>query len=765
MDIIRLNEKIEEFVNKNGFEEHALLLKDDCAIQSSEEWQKRLDGFEEEGRLLKVGIIGRVKAGKSSLLNALLFDGNDILPKAATPMTAALTIMEYGEDVRAEVDFFTQKDIDNFKSEHDRYLQLLDEKIVEVETEELERKSRKGSGEEGIRGAGRKFAGRVKDFLNMGLSEEERQQIRQAVEKDLQDHPLFASYDQYKRIESFERQGTSLRDLEKYKSIQADSVEDLIGKNGKLKEFVGAGGKFMPFTKSVTLYIPEKGLQGLQIIDTPGVNDPVMSRVKRTTDLLGECDIVLLVMPSGQFFAAEDINLLTRAVSQEGTGQAYIIASKIDDQLFNEEMGYLSHPDEVLHHISTKLTGLAEDTLSQLASQDKEMKRVADNFKKNNVICSSSMAFSLARRFSAKNTWDDGMKKVWENLQKRYPKTFQGSAESAATALKKLANIDKLHEIFHEFHENKQEIQAKKSNFFKDGKRKALQKYLKGLEDYIKDRVRQIETTSVNELQKQKTQLESQRKTIHEQVGDTYKVLLVNIRVELNEQLEKAFSETMNKYHSDAEKAKGTAKESRQEYAGRGGFLWLFKQYKTVEYDVIQVRPTIIVNSIMKINQRLINKLDTMSEKWKLSWKEQVQEQVTRSLREVLPDDALDANMIKNAARKVVACLPNVSFPLVADIPEHLNQDGELKGTEADNYLGLVNDYLSGLDLRFYEAINSYTSTIVDAWEKVDFAKKLTGNLEKELSDLSDDIKNKKSSLDNYRRIQKELVELQKSAA
>lgn len=152
MDIIRLNEKIEEFVNKNGFEEHALLLKDDCAIQSSEEWQKRLDGFEEEGRLLKVGIIGRVKAGKSSLLNALLFDGNDILPKAATPMTAALTIMEYGEDVRAEVDFFTQKDIDNFKSEHDRYLQLLDEKIVEVETEELERKSRKGSGEEGIRG-------------------------------------------------------------------------------------------------------------------------------------------------------------------------------------------------------------------------------------------------------------------------------------------------------------------------------------------------------------------------------------------------------------------------------------------------------------------------------------------------------------------------------------------------------------------------------------------------------------------------------------
>lgn len=48
-----------------------------------------------EGRNLRVGIIGRVKAGKSSLLNALMFAGNDVLPKAATPMTASLTILRY----------------------------------------------------------------------------------------------------------------------------------------------------------------------------------------------------------------------------------------------------------------------------------------------------------------------------------------------------------------------------------------------------------------------------------------------------------------------------------------------------------------------------------------------------------------------------------------------------------------------------------------------------------------------------------------------
>ena len=40
---------------------------------------------------LRIGIMGRVKAGKSTFLNALLFDGQPVLPQAATPKTANLT--------------------------------------------------------------------------------------------------------------------------------------------------------------------------------------------------------------------------------------------------------------------------------------------------------------------------------------------------------------------------------------------------------------------------------------------------------------------------------------------------------------------------------------------------------------------------------------------------------------------------------------------------------------------------------------------------
>lgn len=246
MDIIQLNNQIEEFVNKYDLSHDALALKQEHSIQKSEEWQRVLDSFAEQGRVLRIGIIGRVKAGKSSMLNALLFNGNDILPKAATPMTAALTIMEYSENVSAEVDFFTQQDIDEIKVKYDLFQKALDSKVKEKELENAERiKKKKGV-----------------NSLSAEEQQECRNKAKSQAEREMKDDPSFASYDQYCRIKE---SGKSLSDLEQYRTISAGSVEELM--NGVLNQFVGSSGAFMPFTKSVTLHIPEKGLQGLQIID------------------------------------------------------------------------------------------------------------------------------------------------------------------------------------------------------------------------------------------------------------------------------------------------------------------------------------------------------------------------------------------------------------------------------------------------------------------------------------------------------------------
>ena len=58
----------------------------------------KTDDFFREDRKLNIGIIGRVKAGKSTFLNSLLFNGEPVLPMAATPKTAALTKIEYDDE-------------------------------------------------------------------------------------------------------------------------------------------------------------------------------------------------------------------------------------------------------------------------------------------------------------------------------------------------------------------------------------------------------------------------------------------------------------------------------------------------------------------------------------------------------------------------------------------------------------------------------------------------------------------------------------------
>ncbi|MBQ3770446.1 MAG: dynamin family protein [Bacteroidaceae bacterium] len=45
---------------------------------------------------LTIGVIGQMKCGKSTFLNAFVFE-NDVLPAATTPMTAALSVITYGE--------------------------------------------------------------------------------------------------------------------------------------------------------------------------------------------------------------------------------------------------------------------------------------------------------------------------------------------------------------------------------------------------------------------------------------------------------------------------------------------------------------------------------------------------------------------------------------------------------------------------------------------------------------------------------------------
>lgn len=220
--------------------------------------------------ILTIGVIGQMKAGKSTFLNSFIFQ-KDILPSATTPMTAALSVITYGPESKLDVEFYTN-----------------DEWAEQNMTAQRD----------------------LSEVANNPLEESKVKAAKELVEKAT-------------------KLGNSLNNyLGKTQSDTLDHLED----------YVGADGKFVSITKAVKIYYPNEMLKGVEIVDTPGFNDPIVSREERTKDFLKRADAVVVLLYAGQPLSATDRDILFKNVRQCGIGKVLIGINKYDIPFCNGEV-------------------------------------------------------------------------------------------------------------------------------------------------------------------------------------------------------------------------------------------------------------------------------------------------------------------------------------------------------------------------------------------------------------------------------------------
>jgi len=216
--------------------------------------QEKIASIKSNNGILRIGIVGQVKAGKSSFINSLIFDGKNILPKASTPMTAALTLMSYSEKPYAEVEFYTKEDWVIIETNAREY-----RKKVAYVTEEYKQKNNSLKAK----------------LFNQKVSGNQTVLIKEEAESQLSEEVIAANelFEQAKRFK------LNVNDfLGKTKTIEnISSIEDLMG---KLHEYVGADGKYTSFTRNTKLHLNIPALKDIELVDTPGVNDPIMQEKK-----------------------------------------------------------------------------------------------------------------------------------------------------------------------------------------------------------------------------------------------------------------------------------------------------------------------------------------------------------------------------------------------------------------------------------------------------------------------------------------------------
>lgn len=241
-----------------------------------------------ENDVLTIGVIGQMKCGKSTVLNAIVFE-DDVLPSATTPMTAALSVITYGEEKKLKAEFYTQAEWIEQKMQAERPLSevegnALEESKVKAAKELVEKSAKLGS-------AINSFLGKTKE----------------------------------------------------------DTLDQLV-------EYVGADGKYVSITKSVTIYYPKDYLKGVEIVDTPGFNDPIVSREERTKAFLKKADVVLLMLYAGRPFDATDRDILFKNVRQCGIGKVLVGINKYDIPYHNGDS-----EEEIKNYVKSEIQKACRD--------------------------------------------------------------------------------------------------------------------------------------------------------------------------------------------------------------------------------------------------------------------------------------------------------------------------------------------------------------------------------------------------------------------
>ena len=366
------------------------------------------DRLKRDNEILKIGVVGQVKAGKSSFLNSLLFEGENVLPRASTPMTAGLTVLEYGEKNVFSVEYYTAKEWEKFEDKAKEY----DDFVYNVKS------------------------------MNPALTDEEAAKMANVPDE------LSAAKELISRC-------TRVAKGKVGKASEENDFTDIKDLQDILENFVGADGQFTSVVKSLTIRLNDERLKGMRIVDTPGVNDPVVSREHRTREFLRECHGVFFLSFASRFFDSTDVNFLTNRIGSQGIGTVVLIASKFDSVL--QDSGSKFEDD---------LENAIEDCQRQLKAQFRRNLSGSDyRGEEPRFTMSSGIGYSIANKKPSE--WDSMERHVVKQMKRFYPSFFASDSDIKAT-FNELSQIDDIRKDYldGEFVKNRDKMISSKVNSY-----------------------------------------------------------------------------------------------------------------------------------------------------------------------------------------------------------------------------------------------------------------------------------------------------------
>ncbi len=587
------------------------------------------------------------------------------------------------------------------------------------------------------------------------LSDEEiLEKARKIAKSELEkDTKLVSSHDQYEKMKKSGLLNTETLDS----CIQANSLEEL---NQKLLQFVGANGRYMPYTKAVQISLNNPNLKDLEVIDTPGVNDPIISREERTKALLKDCHVVFIVSPSGQFLTDSDMDLFDRVSNKEGLQEIYFVASQTDSTVCSPSEAAKSH-----HHLPTalenaqkSLSSSLDKAMEALIQKNPNQRGIFEKAIKNGVILTSGACFSMYKDFKNQASWESKKEEYYNtlrNLTNAYPDAFN-SADKSEESLLLLINMGAIKERLEKAAQKKEEIISQRLQDYTQSQANNLHNLITQLLQDLENGKKRIKNADMGAIKKQIEVYEKLSGNIEIGFKEAYEEFIFhfiqNIRDGLNETLTKAIQTAKVGTQNEEKEERYT---ERVKQGGAWGsikrkFLWWADGdagYDEVGHTRAVVKAGAVVDYLIEMHKICEKTLNDSVKSFKIVFKKELYAKVFPVLRQIINDDDLiDEMAFKKSVHAVTDEIKFEEFSYT--LPSEIGaKTGFLKGDGAVQFIQSVETHLRDFEARAENDVKKYYTDLRKELEKQDFANGVLLKLKKDLQTLKNQVQDKEQSI------------------
>ncbi len=539
--------------------------------------------------------------------------------------------------------------------------------------------------------------------------------------------------------------------------IQANSLEEL---NQKLLQFVGANGKFMPYTKAVGISLNNPNLKDLEIIDTPGINDPIVSREERTKALLKDCHVVFIISLSNNFLSSSDMDLFDRVSNKEGLQEIYFVASQADSAVCSpsEVQNSRHHLPTALENAQKALSSQLNNIMGKLIENYPNQREIFEKAIKNGVILASENCFSMYKDFSNQASWERSQKtekyhNALRNLRDFYPDAFSSDDKSEESLLF-LSNMSAIEERLEKAAQKKEKIMSQKLQDYAQSQANNLHALIAQLLQDLEDEKKRVKNAD-SAIKEQIKAYEKLSDEIEIGFREAYEEFILhfikNARDGLNETLTKAIQTASALAREEEEEERYT---ERVKQGGLGGLARWFGSvvgekdwgYNEVERTRATIKAGAVLDYLTEMHERCESALNDSANSFKVVFKKELYAKVFSQLREIISDDLIDEVAFKKSVHAVTDKIKFEEFHYT--LPSEIRgKTGNLKGDEANAFIQSVEMHVRNFKDETREDVKGYIQGLRENLEKQNFASDTLKKLKENMQNLQNQVQNKEQSI------------------